>query len=147
METRKIDILLVEDNPDDADLTIRALKKNGLASSIIHLQDGEEALDFIFCRGVYSDRVFEEMPKLLILDLKMPKVDGIEVLRQVKSDARTRAMPVVLFTSSSEERDITKSYQSGVNSYIVKPVEFESFVKVVSNVGLYWLSLNQIPHR
>ncbi|HEY8970394.1 MAG TPA: response regulator [Puia sp.] len=147
METRKIDILLVEDNPDDADLTIRALKKNGLASSIIHLQDGEEALDFIFCRGVYSDRVFEEMPKLLILDLKMPKVDGIEVLRQVKSDARTRAMPVVLFTSSSEERDITKSYQSGVNSYIVKPVEFESFVRVVSNVGLYWLSLNQIPHR
>lgn len=147
METRKIDILLVEDNPDDADLTIRALKKNGLASSIIHLQDGEEALDFIFCKGVYSDRVFEEMPKLLILDLKMPKVDGIEVLRQVKSDARTRAMPVVLFTSSNEERDITKSYQSGVNSYIVKPVEFESFVKVVSNVGLYWLSLNQIPHR
>jgi two-component system response regulator len=147
METRKIDILLVEDNPDDADLTIRALKKNGLASSIIHLQDGEEALDFIFCKGVYSDRVFEEMPKLLILDLKMPKVDGIEVLRQVKSDSRTRAMPVVLFTSSSEERDITKSYQSGVNSYIVKPVEFESFVKVVSNLGLYWLSLNQIPHR
>jgi len=147
METRKIDILLVEDNPDDADLTIRALKKNGLASSIIHLQDGEEALDFIFCKGAYSDRVFEEMPKLLILDLKMPKVDGIEVLRQVKSDARTRAMPVVLFTSSNEERDITKSYQSGVNSYIVKPVEFESFVKVVSNVGLYWLSLNQIPHR
>lgn len=147
METRKIDILLVEDNPDDADLTIRALKKNGLASSIIHLQDGEEALDFIFCKGVYSGRVFGEMPKLLILDLKMPKVDGIEVLRQVKSDSRTRAMPVVLFTSSSEERDITKSYQSGVNSYIVKPVEFESFVKVVSNVGLYWLSLNQIPHR
>ena len=147
METRKIDILLVEDNPDDADLTIRALKKNGLASSIIHLQDGEEALDFIFCKGAYSGRVFEEMPKLLILDLKMPKVDGIEVLRQVKSDSRTKVMPVVLFTSSNEERDITKSYQSGVNSYIVKPVEFESFVKVVSDVGLYWLSLNQIPHR
>src|SRR6185503_17572521 len=122
METRKIDILLVEDNPDDADLTIRALKKNGLASSILHLQDGEEALDFIFCKGAYSGRVFEEMPKLLILDLKMPKVDGIEVLRQVKSDSRTKIMPVVLFTSSSEERDITKSYQSGVNSYIVKPV-------------------------
>jgi two-component system response regulator len=147
METRKIDILLVEDNPDDADLTIRALKKNGLASSILHLQDGEEALDFIFCKGAYSGRVFEEMPKLLILDLKMPKVDGIEVLRQVKSDSRTKVMPVVLFTSSNEERDITKSYQSGVNSYIVKPVEFESFVKVVSDVGLYWLSLNQIPHR
>jgi two-component system response regulator len=147
METRKIDIVLVEDNPDDADLTMRALKKNGLASSIIHLQDGEEALDFIFCKGAYSGRVFGELPRLLILDLKMPKVDGIEVLRQVKSDSRTRALPVVLFTSSNEERDIAKSYQSGVNSYIVKPVEFESFVKVVSDVGLYWLSLNQIPHR
>jgi len=146
MATHTIDIILVEDNPDDADLAIRALKKNGPASSIVHLQDGEEALDFIFCKGTYADQVFGEMPKLILLDLKMPKVDGIEVLRQVKSDARTKAIPVVLLTSSNEDRDIAASYQFGANSYIVKPVDFESFVKAVSNIGLYWLLLNQIPH-
>jgi CheY-like chemotaxis protein len=145
MGAGKIDIILVEDNPDDANLAIRALRKNGIDNSLIHLKDGEEAIDFIFCRGNYSDRVFDEFPKLILLDLKMPKVDGIEVLREVKSDARTRMIPVVLLTSSNQEKDILKSYQFGVNSYIVKPVEFELFVKAVSDMGLYWLLLNQLP--
>jgi two-component system response regulator len=146
MRSEKIDIILVDDNPDDANLAIRALRKNGIHNSLLHLKDGEEALDFIFCRGGYADRVFEEFPKLILLDIKMPKVDGIEVLKKVKSDARTRMIPVVLFTSSNQEADILKSYQLGVNSYIVKPVEFELYVKAVWNTGLYWLLLNQLPH-
>jgi CheY-like chemotaxis protein len=146
MAEEPIDIVLVEDNPDDASLAIRALRKNGINNSLIHLKDGEEAIDFIFCRGNYSHRSFDELPKLILLDLKMPKVDGFEVLKQVKSDARTSRIPVVLLTSSNQERDVLKSYELGGNSYIVKPVEFELFVKTVAGMGLYWLMMNQLPY-
>jgi two-component system, response regulator len=146
MTSDKIDIILVEDNPDDAELTTRALRKTGITNSLIHLKDGEEALDFIFCKGPWAGRNCDHLPKLILLDLKMPKVDGIEVLRQVKSDERTRMIPVVLLTSSNEERDIVRSYQTGVNSYVVKPVEFESFIRTVSDMGLYWLLHNRTPH-
>ena len=146
MTSDKFDIVLVEDNSDDAELTLRALRKTGIASSIIHLRDGEEALDFLFCKGAWSGRDAGHLPKLILLDLKMPKVDGIEVLRRVKSDARTRGIPVVLLSSSNEERDIARSYQLGVNSYVVKPVEFESYLKAVSDTGLYWLLHNRTPN-
>jgi two-component system response regulator len=126
---------------------MRALKKNGIANDLIHLKDGEEALNFIFCKGAYENRNFNEVPKLILLDLKMPKVDGIEVLRQIKSNEQTKIIPVVLLTSSKEDKDIIESYKLGVNSYIVKPVEFEGFVKAVSEMGLYWLLLNQSPHQ
>jgi two-component system response regulator len=139
----KIDIVLCEDNPDDAELTIRALKKHGLTNSLVHLKDGEEALHFIFCEGPYAGRDFNEVPRLILLDLKMPKVDGLEVLRRIKSDKRTCIIPVVLLTSSKEDKDIMESYALGVNSYIVKPVDFEGFVKAVSSLGFYWLLLNQ----
>jgi two-component system response regulator len=138
-----IEILLVEDNSSDAELTIRALKKNNLANKLIHLQDGAEALDFIFAKGVYAGRQMSQGPRLILLDLKMPKVDGIEVLREIKSDERTKNIPVVVLTSSKEDPDIKTCYSLGVNSYVVKPVDFESFVKAVSNLGLYWALLNQ----
>ncbi len=134
-----VDILLVEDNPDDAGLTIRALKKNKLANNLVHVSDGEEALEFLF-----GDEQ-REMPRLILLDLKMPKVDGIEVLRRIKESEEKRVIPVVILTSSKEERDIVESYRLGVNAYIVKPVDFEKFVKAVSDVGLFWLVLNQPP--
>ena len=146
MTNDKIDVLLVEDNPDDAELTMRALRKTGITNSLIHLKDGAEALDYLFCKGPWSGRDPGEMPKLILLDLKMPKVDGIEVLRQIKADAGTRTIPVVLLTSSSEEKDVARSYQLGVNSYIVKPVEFESFIRTISDMGLYWLLHNRTPH-
>ncbi|HTE24991.1 response regulator [Flavitalea sp.] len=133
------EILLVEDNMDDAALTIRALKKVNLADSVIHLEDGQEALDYLF-GGKYTIK-----PKVIMLDIKMPRVDGIEVLRRVKADESTRAIPVVIMTSSSEEKDLIASYQLGVNSYVVKPVEFENFAKAVSELGMYWLLTNQIP--
>jgi two-component system, response regulator len=139
----KIDIVLCEDNGNDAELTIRALSKQGLAKSLIHLKDGEELLHYIYCTGVYAARNAEEFPRLIILDLKMPKVDGLEVVRKLKSDKRTSMIPLVLLSSSKEDKDIRESYRLGVNSYIVKPVEFEGYVKVVSTVGLYWLILNQ----
>jgi two-component system response regulator len=142
---KKIDILLVEDNPGDAELTIRALRKNKIISELLHLQDGEDALDYIFAAGKYSGRNIDEIPKIILLDLKMPKIDGLEVLKKIKSDERTKIIPVVLLTSSKEDKDIIDSYKLGVNSYIVKPVEFESFVKAVSDVGLYWLLVNQPP--
>jgi len=141
----EVEILLVEDNPDDAELTLRALRKHHLANRVFHVEDGAEALDFIFAGGAYSARVVENGPKVIFLDLKLPKVDGLEVLRRLKADERTRTFPVVVLTSSKEERDIVESYELGVNSYIVKPVEFESFVKAVSDLGLYWLLLNQHP--
>jgi two-component system response regulator len=134
-----VDILLVEDNPDDAGLTIRALRKHKLANNLVHLTDGEEALNFLFGEGKNN------MPKLILLDLKMPKVDGIEVLRRIKTDAEKKIIPVVILTSSKEERDIVESYKLGVNAYIVKPVDFEKFVKAVSDLGLFWLVLNQPP--
>jgi two-component system response regulator len=140
-----LQILLVEDNINDAELTIRALKKNNLANELIHLKDGAEALDFIFAQGKYLERKMSDLPNVIVLDLKMPKVNGIEVLRRIKSDERTKRIPVVMLTSSKEDPDIQECYNLGVNSYVVKPVEFEHFVKAVSNLGLYWMILNQSP--
>ncbi|HVW15578.1 MAG TPA: response regulator [Mucilaginibacter sp.] len=143
MIDNKVEILLVEDNPHDAEMTIRALKKVNLANKLIHVKDGAEALDFIFSKGTYSDRNIDDKPKVILLDIKMPKVDGIEVLRQLKSDEKTRSIPVVIMTSSKEEQDIITSYDIGVNSYVVKPVDFEGFAKAVSQLGYYWLITNQ----
>ena len=140
-----VDILLVEDNPTDAELTLLALKKYNLANNVSLVKDGAEALAFIFATDKYSYRSISKQPKVIILDLKLPKVDGLEVLRKVRSDERTRLIPVVVLTSSHEERDIVESYKLGVNSYITKPVEFECFIKAVSEVGLYWLLLNKPP--
>lgn len=143
MNDNKVEILLVEDNPHDAELTIRALKKANLANQLIHLQDGAEALDFLFAKGIYADRNITNRPKVILLDIKMPKVDGIEVLRQLKLNEATRTIPVVIMTSSKEEQDIITSYDLGVNSYVVKPVDFEGFAKAVSELGFYWLITNQ----
>jgi two-component system response regulator len=143
MMDNKVEILLVEDNPHDAEMTIRALKKANLANKLIHVKDGAEALDFIFARGAFSDRKIENKPKVILLDIKMPKVDGIEVLRQIKSMDATKTIPVVIMTSSKEEQDVITSYNLGVNSYVVKPVDFESFAKAVSELGFYWLITNQ----
>ena len=140
MSNNAVDILLVEDNPNDAELTIRALKKNNLTNSLKHVQDGEEALNYLF-----SDEIKNAFPKLILLDIKMPKVDGIEVLRKLKADESRKVIPVVLLTSSKEERDIVESYKLGVNAYIVKPVEFDKFIKAVSDLGFFWLMLNQPP--
>jgi len=140
MSNNAVDILLVEDNPNDAELTIRALKKNNLTNSLKHVQDGEEALNYLF-----SDEIKNAFPKLILLDIKMPKVDGIEVLRKLKADESRKVIPVVLLTSSKEERDIVESYRLGVNAYIVKPVEFDKFIKAVSDLGFFWLMLNQPP--
>ncbi len=141
----EIEILLVEDNMSDAELTIRALKKNNLVNKLVHLKDGAEALDFIFGEGAYAGRRLENSPKAILLDLKMPKMNGIDVLKKIKSDERTRKIPIVVLTSSKEDPDIAACYELGVNSYVVKPVEFEEFVKVVSELGLYWMILNQPP--
>ena len=141
----EVEILLVEDNPDDAELTLRALKKHNLANHVEVVTDGEEALDFIFGRGAYSGRKVEIGPKIIILDLKLPKVDGLEVLRAVKGDERTKIIPIIALTSSNEEKDVIESYRLGVNSYIVKPVEFDKFVIAVRDLGLYWLLLNRPP--
>jgi two-component system, response regulator len=139
------EILLVEDDNTDAELTLRALQKNNLANKVVWVKDGAEALDFLFQTGVYAERR-SEMPKLVLLDLKLPKVDGIEVLKRIKSDAKTRTIPVVMVTSSAEERDLVESYHLGVNSYLVKPVDFKQFIDVVSQAGLYWAVLNKTPH-
>jgi two-component system response regulator len=139
----EVEILLVEDNPRDLELTIRVLRKNHLANSIATVSDGEEALDFLFGRGKYADRDLNSHPKVVFLDLKLPKVDGIEVLRQVKADERTKQIPIVVVTSSAEERDRVESYNLGVNSYVVKPIEFDSFVKTISDLGFYWMAINK----
>ena len=141
-----MEILLVEDNPNDAELALRALKAHNLANKLIWLKDGAEALDFIFAQGQYSDRSVEDVPKVILLDLKLPRADGLEVLEKVKSDTRTKSIPVVVLTSSSAERDIIASYNLGVNSYILKPVDFDKFINAVKEVGLYWLFLNKPPH-
>ena len=146
MNTNEVEILLVEDNPSDAELTLRALRKHNLANRVFHVKDGAEALDFIFAHGAYDQRRVEDTPRVIFLDLKLPKVDGIEVLQKIKSDERTRKIPVVVLTSSKEDRDVVESYRLGVNSYIIKPVEFESFIRAVSDLGFYWLLLNQTPH-
>ncbi len=142
MNPDEIEIVLVEDNPDDAELTIRALRKANVSNPLIHLEDGAEALDFIFCTGKYSDRNGNIKPRLILLDLNMPKVNGIEVLRQLKSDENTKTIPVVVLTSSQEDPDVKTCYQLGVNSYIVKPVGFTNFTKAISEVGLYWVLQN-----
>jgi len=140
-----VEIVLVEDNESDAELTIRALKKINLANKLIHLKDGAEALDFFFARDKYASRNMENKPKVILLDIKMPKVDGIEVLQQIKTNELTKLIPVVIMTSSREQKDIVDSYSLGVNSYVVKPVDFESFAKAVSALGLYWILSNQLP--
>ncbi len=145
MADNYVEILLVEDNPNDVELALHALKRNNLANHIHVVRDGAEALDFIFCTGAYAHRNLANSPKVILLDLKLPKVDGLEVLRQVKGDPRTQAIPVVVLTSSREELDIVESYQLGVNSYIVKPVDFEQFTEAVRQLGLYWVLLNQPP--
>ena len=142
---QEVEILLVEDNPNDAELTIRALKKHNLANNLVHVKDGAEALEFIFATGHYAHRNISNGPKVILLDLKLPKVDGLDVLRKIKSDERTKIFPVVVLTSSKEERDIVESYKLGVNSYIVKPVDFDKFLTAVSDLGLYWMLLNQGP--
>jgi two-component system response regulator len=139
------ELLLVDDSQDDLDLTLHALRRENLANNIAIARDGEEALDYIFCRGAYAGRNPDHLPKLVLLDLKLPKVDGMDVLRQVKADAHTRVIPVVVLTSSKEERDLVNSYHLGVNSYIQKPVDFDEFRQVVKSLGLYWLLTNQQP--
>ena len=142
---REVEILLVEDNPSDLELAMHALKKYNLANNIEIKRDGAEALDFIFCQGKYAERDIEEIPKIILLDLKLPKIDGLEVLNKIKSNPQTRNIPVVVMTSSNQERDIVESYELGVNSYIVKPVDFEQFADAVRNIGFYWLLLNEPP--
>lgn len=143
MSENQLEILLVEDNPNDVELTLYAFRKNNLANHIYVVRDGAEALDFIFCTGAYADRDINHRPRLILLDLKLPLIDGLEVLRRVKADERMRNIPVVILTTSREERDIVESYQLGVNSYIVKPVDFEQFIASVRTLGLYWLLINQ----
>ncbi len=140
-----VEVLLVEDNPQDAELTIRALKKQHMVNRFFAVEDGAEALDFLFCRGEHAHRAFSSPPKVVLLDLKLPKVNGIEVLRALKQDERTRSIPVVIITSSREDPDIKAAYSLGANSYVVKPVDFEGFAEAMSKVGLYWLLLNQPP--
>jgi two-component system response regulator len=143
MNGNEVDILLVDDSHDDVDLTLHALRAENLANRVFVARDGEEALDFLFCTGPHAGRSFDHPPKLVLLDLKMPKVDGMQVLKQVKGDARTRAIPVVLMTSSREERDMVSGYDLGVNSYLQKPVDFDEFRKMVKLLGLYWLVTNR----
>ena len=140
-----VEILLVEDNPSDLELALHALRRNNLANHIEIVRDGAEALDFIFATGAFSHRDVENGPRVILLDLKLPKVDGLEVLRRVKADPRTRLIPIVVLTSSREERDIVESYELGVNSYITKPVDFDQFTEAVRALGFYWLLLNQPP--
>lgn len=141
-----VEILLVEDNPNDVEMALRAFKKNKLANSIFVVEDGEEALNFIFTKGKFAERGEKNLPKMILLDLKLPKVDGLEVLREIKGDENTKVIPVVVLTSSKEESDIVESYKLGVNSYIVKPVDFDKFVNTVKDLGFYWLLLNERPY-
>jgi two-component system response regulator len=144
-ELNDVDILLVEDNPDDVELALHALRREHLANNIFVVRDGEDALDFLFCSGAYTARSFDHPPKLVLLDLKLPKVNGMEVLKRLKEDPRTRIIPVVVLTSSREERDLFETYNLGVNSYIQKPVDFDQFRETVKTAGLYWIVINQQP--
>jgi two-component system, response regulator len=145
MNAGKLDILLVEDNQDDMNLLMHVLRGEKLANKIHVVRDGEEALDFLFCRGAFAERSFDIPPKLVLLDLNLPKVDGIEVLRQVKADPRTKTIPIIIMTSSKEERDLVAGYHLGANSFIQKPVDFDQFRAIVKTIGLYWLVINQSP--
>lgn len=144
-ENHVVEVLIVEDNPQDLELTKRALRKAKLTNKIQVARDGAEAIDFLFCRGAFAERQIDNGPKVVLLDLKLPKVDGLEVLKEMKNDPRTKTIPVVVLTSSREQKDVVESYQLGVNSYIVKPVDFEGFASAVGELGLYWLLLNQPP--
>ena len=146
MKADEVEVLLVEDNPDDVELTMHALRREHLVNDICIARDGEEALEFLFCSGKHAGRSFDRPPKLVLLDLKLPKVSGLEVLQQLKADARTKSIPVVILTSSKQERDLVNSYDLGVNSYIQKPVDFEQFRETVRSVGLYWLVINLRPN-
>ncbi len=146
MKANEVEILLVEDNATDAELTLRALKKNNLTNKVHVVTDGAEALDYLFATGTYKEREIDKKPKVILLDLKLPKVDGLQVLKKIKADERTKDIPVVVLTSSREEQDRIESYKLGVNSYIVKPVDFEQFTKSVLELGLYWLLLNELPY-
>ncbi len=142
-ENDAVEILIVEDDPRDAELTLRALKKNNLANNVFVAKDGEEAIEFIFCKGKFKNRNFNNPPKVILLDLKLPKVGGLEILRLVKGDKKTTHIPIVIVTSSCEEPDMKEAYDLGVNSYVVKPVDFDKFVSAMSSLGLYWLLVNQ----
>ncbi|WP_316767556.1 response regulator [Pedobacter frigiditerrae] len=146
MEYENIEILFVEDSVDDAALTIRALNKSGFTHKLLHVKDGAEALDFLYCKGIFSSRNPNQFPTLILLDLKMPKVSGIQVLEQVKADKRMKSIPVVMLTSSNEGPDIERCFELGANSYIVKPVESDNFSKAIKEIGLYWMVLSQPPH-
>ena len=146
-EPEAVDLLLVEDNPEDLEMTLRVLHKANLANRIQVCRDGAEALEFIFCEGQHSERRITEFPRVILLDLKLPKVDGLEVLKRIKSDPRTKMIPIVVLTSSKEQSDVVESYKFGVNSYIVKPVNFERFASAVAELGMYWLLLNHPPNR
>lgn len=145
MSYNQVDILLIEDNPNEAELTIRSLKKHNLANRLLHIDDGADALDFIFNQGKFASEGRNGNPKLILLDLKLPRVDGLEILKRIKSNESTKSIPVVILTSSREERDIVESYRIGVNSYIVKPVSFDAFALAIKELGLYWMILNQSP--
>lgn len=141
-----VDILLVEDNPQDVELTIRALKKHNITNRLIVLEDGAEALDFVFCRGKYTQREITNHPKVILLDVKLPKVSGLEILKAIKGDDRTRTIPIVMVTSSKQDPDIKTAYEFGANSYVVKPLDFNVFVEAMSHLGLYWLLVNKSPN-
>ncbi len=145
MNFDELDILLVEDNPTDAELTMRALKRKNLANKLVWVKNGEEALNFIYAQGQFQDRDPEDLPRLILLDLRMPKVDGMEVLKKIKADEHTKRIPVVVLTSSQQDRDVVESYKLGVNSYVSKPVEFDEFIDAVSTLGLYWMLINKPP--
>lgn len=145
MPYQNVDILLVEDDPRDTELTIRALNKHNIANKLIALEDGAEALDFIFCRGKYADRVITNRPKVILLDLNLPKVNGFEVLKTIKSDKRTKMIPIVIVTSANQDQDMNTAYEYGANSYVVKPVDFNKFMEAMGHLVLYWLLVNQSP--
>lgn len=140
-----VEILFVEDNPTDVELTLRALRKNNLANHVVVVRDGAEAIDFLYAQGTYSHRDVNQRPRLVLLDIRLPKISGLEVARRLKGDERMKSIPVVMLTSSTEERDVVESYEIGVNSFIVKPVEFDKFVQAVSELGFYWMLMNKVP--
>jgi two-component system response regulator len=141
------DILLVEDNPDDVELAMRAFRKNKIANKVVVARDGAEALDYLFCRGAFANREPKETPRVILLDLKLPKIDGLQVLEKIRSSKTNRLTPVVILTSSKEEQDLVQSYQNGANSYVRKPIDFNAFVEAVRNIGLYWLLINESPYE